>query len=182
MKQSVRPKYHWVAYFGNCIVSSVTRLGSFLKPLATTNLSKSLTFLGNFCKGVKIYHFSIEIIFRQLLLTFGDFFLVTLIVSVFWEEGLLHNFYEVWIEVFVRWYNSYNECKITFATKWTLPAWLVKCKKHTLSILRGWQFLEIWHSPIIGIKKSLFVLYKQRFTCQHSEGWPPAGFKLGSLE
>ena len=29
--------------------------------------------LPNFYKGVKIYHFSIEIIFRQLLWTFGDF-------------------------------------------------------------------------------------------------------------
>ena len=32
-------------------------LGKFLKPLATYNLPKSHTFLGNFCKGVKIYHF-----------------------------------------------------------------------------------------------------------------------------
>jgi len=46
---------------------------------ATINLSKSPTLLGNFWKGVKIYHFSNEIIFRQLLWTFGDFFLVTLI-------------------------------------------------------------------------------------------------------
>ena len=39
-------------------------LGNFVKPLATINLPKSPTFLGNFCKGVKIYHFSSEIIFR----------------------------------------------------------------------------------------------------------------------
>ena len=32
-------------------------LGNFSKPLATINLPKSPTFLGNFCKGVKIYHF-----------------------------------------------------------------------------------------------------------------------------
>ena len=32
-------------------------LGNFLKDLATINLPKSPTFLGNFCKGVKIYHF-----------------------------------------------------------------------------------------------------------------------------
>ena len=51
---------------------------NFLKPFATLNLSKSPTFLGNFCKGVKIYHFSCKIIFGQILLTFGDFFLVTL--------------------------------------------------------------------------------------------------------
>ena len=41
----------------------MTRLGDFLtldkflKPLATINLPKSPTFLGNFCKGVKIYNF-----------------------------------------------------------------------------------------------------------------------------
>ena len=33
-------------------------LDKFLKPLATINLPKSATFLGNFCKGVKILHFS----------------------------------------------------------------------------------------------------------------------------
>ena len=42
-------------------------LGNFLKPLATINLLKSPTVFGNFCKGVKIYHFSSEIIFGQLL-------------------------------------------------------------------------------------------------------------------
>ena len=40
---------------------------SFLKPLATINLPKSFTFFGNFCKGVKIYQFSSEIVFGQLL-------------------------------------------------------------------------------------------------------------------
>ena len=47
---------------------------TFLKPQATINLPKSLTFLGNFCKGVKMSHFSSEIIFRQLLQTIRDFF------------------------------------------------------------------------------------------------------------
>ena len=41
-------------------------------------LPKSLTCLGNFCNGGKIYHFSSEIIFGQHLRTLGDFFLVTL--------------------------------------------------------------------------------------------------------
>ena len=51
---------------------AVTRLddlldfGQLLKPFATINLPKSPTFLGNFCKGVKIFHFSSEIIFGQL--------------------------------------------------------------------------------------------------------------------
>ena len=41
-------------------------LGNFLKPLATINLPKYPTFLGNFCKEVKINHFFSEIIFGQL--------------------------------------------------------------------------------------------------------------------
>ena len=51
------------------VPTSVTRLGDLLhfghllKPLATINLPKSHTILGNFCKGVKISHFSSEIIF-----------------------------------------------------------------------------------------------------------------------
>ena len=48
-------------------------LGKFLKPLATMNLPTSPTFLGIFCKGVKIFIFSSEINFGQLLETFGDF-------------------------------------------------------------------------------------------------------------
>ena len=40
----------WVIYW---------TLGKFSKPLATINLSKSLTFLVNFCKVVKIYNFSL---------------------------------------------------------------------------------------------------------------------------
>ena len=36
---------HWAVYW---------TLGNFLKALATINLPKSPTFLGNFCKGVKI--------------------------------------------------------------------------------------------------------------------------------
>ena len=36
--------------------------------------SKSPTFLDNFCKGVKVYHLSSEIIFEQLLETFAIFY------------------------------------------------------------------------------------------------------------
>ena len=48
---------------------SVTRLGDFLEfgQNFKAFLSKSPTFLGNFCKGAKIYHFPSEIIFGQLL-------------------------------------------------------------------------------------------------------------------
>ena len=59
-------------------LSSVTRLGDLLhlfiarfidfsKPVATIMLPKSATFLGNFCKVVKIFHFPSEIIFGLLL-------------------------------------------------------------------------------------------------------------------
>ena len=54
-------------------------LGNFFNPLATINLPRSVTFLGNFRKGVKILNFSSEIIFGQLKQTFGDFYLVTLV-------------------------------------------------------------------------------------------------------
>ena len=63
-------------------MTSVTRLGNFLETLARINLPKSPTFLGNFSKVVKIYHFSTEIIFGQLLQTFGDFFVVTLTLTL----------------------------------------------------------------------------------------------------
>ena len=42
-------------------------LDKFWKPLATIHLPKSPTLLGNFCKGVWIYHFSCDIIFAQPL-------------------------------------------------------------------------------------------------------------------
>ena len=64
--------------------SSVTRLGNLLdfgqisKPLAKINLPKSPSFSGHFCE--EIFNFSSEIIFGQLLYTFGDFFLVTLAI------------------------------------------------------------------------------------------------------
>ena len=57
-------------------------LGNFLKPLTTIHLPKSRTVLGNFCEGVKIYHISSKIILGQLLLTFGYFFLVTLLPNL----------------------------------------------------------------------------------------------------
>ena len=55
-------------------------LGNCLKPLATIYLPTLPTFLGNFCQCVKIFNFSSEIIFGQLLLTFVDFF---------WSQGVM---------------------------------------------------------------------------------------------
>ena len=49
-------------------------LGNFLKPLSTINLSKYPTFLGIFCKGVKIYPFSSEIILGNFYRHLAIFF------------------------------------------------------------------------------------------------------------
>ena len=49
-------------------------LSIFSKPLATINLAKSLTFLGNFGKGVKIFNFSCEIMFRATFIDIWRFF------------------------------------------------------------------------------------------------------------
>ena len=63
---------------------SVARLGDILdfgqlfKASGKINLPQSSPFLGNFCKGVKIIHFSSDTIFGQLLYTINDFYLVTL--------------------------------------------------------------------------------------------------------
>ena len=68
--------------FGNFL-----HFGQLLKLFATMNLPKSPTFLGNFSKGAKIIDFSNEIIFGQLLLTFGDFYLVTLVAGDILESA-----------------------------------------------------------------------------------------------
>ena len=60
------------------MATSVTRFGNILL-VAAIILPKSPTLLGNFCKGVKIIHISSEFNFGQLLQTFGDFYLVTLV-------------------------------------------------------------------------------------------------------
>ena len=65
IKRSNKDIFDWWAVWPDWAI--YWTLGNFLKPLATINLPKSPTFSGNFCKGVKIYHFSSEIIFGQLL-------------------------------------------------------------------------------------------------------------------
>ena len=50
-------------------------LGNFLKPAAIINLPKSLTFLGNFCIGVKSFNF------WATFIDIWRFFLVTLVLK-----------------------------------------------------------------------------------------------------
>ena len=62
---------------------SVTRLGDLLhfRPLFKARqqlFCPNRTYLRQFLKGVEIFHFTSEIIFGQLLQTFGDFLSVTL--------------------------------------------------------------------------------------------------------
>ena len=79
-----RPQYQ----FSTEAPEQCDRIGRFIELWATfqslwqqLHLPKSLKFLGNFCKGVKIFNFSSEISSGQLLQTFGDFLLVTLLQS-----------------------------------------------------------------------------------------------------
>ena len=64
--------------------ASVTRLGDLLhfgqlfKACGINYFAQIALNLGNFCKVVKIFQLAWEIIFGQLLWTFGDFLLVTL--------------------------------------------------------------------------------------------------------
>jgi len=64
--------------------TSVTRLGDLLdfgqlfKAFGNNKFAQISHILRHFCKVVKIYLFSSEIILGQLLQTFGDFILVTL--------------------------------------------------------------------------------------------------------
>ena len=70
------------------VLGNVTRLGDFCtlgnhsKPVARIILPNLPPLLSNFCKGVKIIQFSIEMNFGQLLYKFGDFYLVTLVLKV----------------------------------------------------------------------------------------------------
>ena len=63
------------------------QIGRFIALCATFQslFAQIAHILGNYCKGFKNFHFSSEIIFGQLLWTFGDFLLVTLFLfnSVF---------------------------------------------------------------------------------------------------
>ena len=71
-------------------------LGNFLKPLATINLSKSPTFLGNFCMCLKIYYFSSESILGNFYRHLAIFFLVTLLfiyTQLIFSHSILLSFF-----------------------------------------------------------------------------------------
>ena len=70
------------------MTASVTRLGDLLhfgklfKACGNNYFVHIAHILRSFCKGVKMFHFSNDIIFGQLLKTFGNFLLVTLMTAL----------------------------------------------------------------------------------------------------
>ena len=68
-------------------------LGNLIKPLEAINLPKSPTILGNFCKGVKINHFSCEVIlgnfYRHSAIFFWSHWLLLMSVrkTLWWESS-----------------------------------------------------------------------------------------------
>ena len=64
-------------------LGDLLHFGQLLKICGNHYFAKIAHILGNFCKGVKIFHFvPSETIFGQLLQTFGDFLLITLTATV----------------------------------------------------------------------------------------------------
>ena len=54
-------------------LGDLLHFGIFFKAYGNNYFAQIAHILGNFCEGVKIFHFSSEILFGQLLETFGDF-------------------------------------------------------------------------------------------------------------
>ena len=105
-------------------------LGNFEMLLATLNLHKSLTFLRNFCKGVKIYHFSSKIIFGQVLWKFGNFFLVTLLLLQ--RETIRYSLLPYFFLYNASWFKFGIYCfisinKIFLSLQWNVPLMGGRC-------------------------------------------------------
>ena len=116
-------------------------LGKFLMPLAPINLPKSSIFFGNFCKGVKIYHFSSEIIFGHLLKTFGDFY---------WSHCNQHNL------SFLAHITSAVHCQYTFSCLSALFPFTLSLSL-SLSLSLPSLILRLWGKGFT-IRKSLKIL------------------------
>ena len=59
--------------------------GQLFKACGNNYFAQIAHIFRQFCKGVKLFHFSSKISFGQLLKTFGNFFLVTMESSYHWE-------------------------------------------------------------------------------------------------
>ena len=85
----------------------LSTLGNFLKTLARINLPKSPTFLCNFCKGVKIFKFSSEIILGKFYRHLATFYgcrrhrVVSWAVKPVYEQFVTHK-----SSIRIRWIRS----------------------------------------------------------------------------
>ena len=111
--------------------------------MATVSVPKSPTLLGSFCKGVKIFNFYGEIIFGQLLWTFGDFLLT----------GRCNIYKEIWnavtVEVsFLRWKISVLIIRKLFGTSQKAIKRMLIFTAKCISLLQGWRrqlnSLSLW--------------------------------------
>ena len=88
----------WVTYWTS---------GNFLKPLATINLPKSPTFLGNFCKGVKNFNFLV----KSFL---GNFYRYLVIFTGHTGPYVVSTTWRCWFEVPLPFLWMLHECVLRF--------------------------------------------------------------------
>ena len=112
--------------------------------LATINLPKYPTFLGNFCKGVKIINFSNEIIFGQLLLTFGNF------LCSHWGRGKLQELSPQTPSLPHSGHSNYKTVKGTFSMRWIRSHFRLFLKRVKLFRLNNhWEHSLSWYYSIL---------------------------------
>ena len=120
-------------------------LSSFSKHLATINLPKSPIFLGNFCKGVKIFNFCSEIIFGQILQTFGDFYwsLCLQLKLIKWANFVVIKWSQVYIRtIFQHVFPCFSHFPIElFSTRRRRhkPAQVVSCRFYEMQKYRQYM-------------------------------------------
>ena len=160
-------------------------LGNFSKPLATISLPKYLTFLGNFCKGVKIYHFSSEIIFGQLyrhlaIFIWAHWLRSTVFVScyqIFSQPLYLRNNHI--IVVLISTVSCIKQPNIQFVS------WISLTIKNTIDLLprlKTWDYSTIWSKVVEQLVERLNLKrLKQRVWIQlcRSLGMSPGLVVMG---
>ena len=168
-------------------------LGNFSKPIATINLPKSPTLLGNFCKGIKIFNFSSD--------SSENNFWATLVIF-FWSRWFpikvcfvlkfeITETFPFFLSPFFRWTTSfwasmftiYSPLSMTYCwaiNHWKLSHWVQPIRKERY----GWiplspriyntkdsfKMVDTWLTESAWFyKKGTFCVFKQ--VCS---GWPKA--------
>ena len=125
-----------ISFIGTYLPTSVTRSGDFSDDGQSLICPNLPTFLGNFCKGVKIYHFSSEIIF-------GNFFWHLTIC--FWSHWTWSMFLQI--------------IRLSSVFAWTVQEWMgaivkerVRGASSVTRFLRLWAtFQSLWQQVICTI-------------------------------